>query len=450
MVVACTQSHEQPRLPPRQTPIPEELRPRQITELIVEPAPAEPNRTAPEIKGSIPRRFGSPGAVRWSLDLGQPIRSMRWTPLAGLVVSTDKDVHNVTSQGIHRFRSVAGTEHSVFALGEAEVIWSPAFSRIQQLRRWGRHGWQREWHGEVTADELGNIFLLDASTVSLLAEDGSDRWRASPAGLRSLKGPFLCSDDMLFHGIRGLGGVAVRVSKRGFVMRETTLERGAALVGAGPDCEPLVWKRGKTALLDTTGKIIWQLSSFELPFVTRGRLGFAFVHFMADQPVRIEGRSDSGRSLYGSSLPVSGRVTAARLSLGDNIRPLALGLCIGVSSPCSRSGDNRGPFNTLLMGDTQGRLRIHIRHLQGHVSFVPYPDGGMVVASSAGEKQTDLTLRDERHGIVWQLQLPGRLSAGPYVGPSGEVYVGTCRNWECTKPHLLTAITGRVPPESDE
>jgi hypothetical protein len=69
----------------------------------------------------------------------------------------------------------------------------------------------------------------------------------------------------------------------------------------------------------------------------------------------------------------------------------------------------------------------------------------MVVAGSSDEHQTDLTARDARENVLWSVSLPGRLSAGPYVGPEGEIYVATCAGWDCRSPYFLFAVTGRKP-----
>jgi hypothetical protein len=72
------------------------------------------------------------------------------------------------------------------------------------------------------------------------------------------------------------------------------------------------------------------------------------------------------------------------------------------------------------------------------------------VASSPEETVTELTLRDDRSdAVTWQISLPGRLSAGPYVGPEGEIYVATCNGWDCAPPYLLIAITGIEPDKDD-
>ena len=82
------------------------------------------------------------------------------------------------------------------------------------------------------------------------------------------------------------------------------------------------------------------------------------------------------------------------------------------------------------------------------LGMIPYDTGGFVVASSPEEELTELTRRDAQQSVIWQVSLPGRLSAGPYVGPSGEIYLATCRGWDCGPPHLLIAVTGTIQEES--
>jgi len=381
--------------------------------------------------------------VRWVTELSAPITFVRWSPLAGLVVSAGTEVHNVTSRGQKRWYVVAGQGHRLFTAGDNEVVWSPSFQRLSEIRRWGRQGWQRKWHGDLVGDEERGFFLVDAATVSAVGPDGKDRWRASLEGLRRLEGPYACAEGSLFHGIRGLEGVAVTISKRGAVMRETVLERGAVVLGAGESCAPLVWHGDEVSLLDARGIKQWRHPAPSAPMVRRLDGGFLLVSHAADKPVRFTAIRDAGEVVWSQDLPASGRVTGIGLHPGANLRARLVGLCLDVSSPCARPGGDRGPYNALMTLAPNGELRALVRHTSGHLAFAPHPRGGFVVASSPDVELTELTLRsDVGDSVVWQLSLPGRLSAGPHVGPEGEIYIATCNGWDCDPPYLLIAITG--------
>jgi hypothetical protein len=227
-------------------------------------------------------------------------------------------------------------------------------------------------------------------------------------------------------------------------MRETVLERGALVLGAGPNCEPLVWHGGEVALLDSRGLKQWQYPAKSAPIVHRIEGGFLLADYGPDRPVRLTAMHDRGTVAWTSELPVAGRLTRIGAIAGDNLRARAVGLCLDVSSPCARPGENRGPYNALLTPAAGGGLRVLVRHTRGHLGLVPYGAGGFVVASSPDEGLTELTRRDADETVIWQVSLPGRLSAGPYVGPTQEIYLATCNGWDCQSPHLLIAVTGSV------
>jgi hypothetical protein len=445
--LSCRDPAPTPRPPRRQTPIPEKT----STTGLVNTSPPHPivHRTSSIVKGAEATQFETPGAVRWTLNLGKPITFMRWSPLAGLVVSAGNDVHNVTSRGNHRWRFVAGKNHRLFVVDEAEIVWSPAFSRLNQLLRGGRQGWSRNWSGKIATGGNGKVYLLDASTVAALGADGRDRWRASPEGVRELEGPFPCEDGTLFHGLSGLQRVAARISSRGSVMRETSLERGSVLIGASPGCEPLIWIDDEVALLNPGGHPIWKRPAPVLPFVRRINGGFVLIHSLADRPAHLQVLNDDGRIYHSGTLPVSGRLTNAQIIQRDDFGVKTIGLCLDVTSPCSRPDENRGPFNAILTSTGRDDYRVLIRHVKGHLSFSAYNNHSIVIANSKTARETKLTLRNSDYSITWQVTLPGRLSAGPYVGPKGEIYVATCSGWECDHPHLLISITGRTPPDAN-
>jgi hypothetical protein len=450
LAVACQEGGKAtPPLPPVSSPIPERapgaasLAERDPVE--APPAPNQPPSPAKLLDAPKPRRFATPGAVRWTANLDAPITFLRWSKLGGLLVSAGAEVHNVTSWGQDRWRVVAGKGHRLFPAEENEIVWSPQFHRLSEIRRWGRTGWHRKWGGKLAGDEQTGFFLVDAATVAAVAPDGKDRWRASLEGLRRLEGPYPCSEGTLFHGIRGLEGVAVTISKRGAVMRETVLERGATLLGAGPACEPLVWQGGGVALLDSRGLEQWRHRTTSAPMVHRLDGGFLLASYAADKPVRLTAIRDRGTVEWSRDLPVSGRLTRIGVVPGQNLRPRAVGLCLDVSSPCARPGESRGPFNTLLTPAANDTLRTMVRHTSGHLALEPFPAGGFLMASSPDENITELTLRDDEGAVIWQVSLPGRLSAGPHLGPDDEIYLATCNGWGCEAPHMLIAVTGAEP-----
>ncbi len=450
--VACREAPSPPPLPTRVTPIPEQSPQSSVAiDEKTDPPVAVQSRISQIVSGPKLQRFKKPGAVRWILELAGPITFIRWTPLAGLVVSVGDEVHNITSQGDDRWRFVGGQHHRLFNLDTTEILWSPAFNRLNQLVRRGRQGWSRRWNGKLVSDQRGGIYLLDASTVAAIGSDGRDRWRASLEGVRKLEGPFPCEDGALFHGMSGLQRVAVHITRRGSLMSETALGRGAVLIGSGSMCKPLVWLGGEIAMLDVRGNTLWKKPMSRLPFVHRLDGGFALVSTNAAGTAHLDVLADDGRVLQASELPVSGRLTGVRiLPRPDSLSVDAIGVCLDVTSPCSKPEGTRGPFNALVSTVPGIGFRAMLRHVQGHLNFAPYPEGGLLVANSQTAMETDLTLRDARRSILWQVVLPGRLSSGPYVGPSGEVYVATCRGWSCEAPYILVSITGRAPtPKQD-
>jgi hypothetical protein len=445
---AGCQEHRRPPPPqPISSPIPERAG-GSVASRPEEPPPPEAGLTvtpARLLDGPQAARFTTPGRARWIVELSAPITFLRWSPLTGLVVSAGPDVENVTSWGQRRWRVVAGAGHRLFAAGEDEILWSPQFQRLSQIRRWGRIGWQRTWSGELVGDQVDGVFMVDAATVAAIGDDGKDRWRASLEGLRRIEGPYPCDGGTVFHGIRGLEGVAVTISTRGAVMRETVLERGAVVLAAGPDCAPLVWQGDELSLLDTRGLGQWRHPFPAAPIVQRLPGGFLLASHRAGAAVRLTAIRDGGEVAWSQELPVSGRLTHLGALPADDLRARAVGLCLDVSSPCARPAGDRGPFNALLTPAADGTLRVLERHTGGHLGLAAHPAGGYVMASSQSEELTELTLRGERDVVQWQVTLPGRLSAGPYVGPDGEVYVGTCQGWGCAPPYRLIAVTGVEP-----
>jgi hypothetical protein len=316
---------------------------------------------------------------------------------------------------------------------------------LTQLNRRKRRGWSRDWEGQLSTDSAGFVYLLDGSTVAALGSDGKDRWRASLEGLRRLAGPFTCGGDALYHGLSGLQRVAARVTSRGAVLRQIELDRGAILLGAGSNCEPLVWRDGEIVFVNERGHPQWRMVYKEIPDVHRVDGGFIIIGTTNEHSVRLDTVSDAGKVSRSARLPVAGRIPHTAIIGQPGLDVAAVGLCLGVNSPCARPNGTRGPFNVLVIPSERTGYRVLERHIKGHLGFAVFPPGGIVVATSAEEGSTDIALRDSTHAIVWQRTVPGRLSAGPYVGPSNEIYVATCRTWECEPPYILVSITGQGP-----
>lgn len=452
LVLCCVSCHETaqspPPLKPISTPIPEKTgtHHRATPDGNKErPSTLLPDALARMLKRPPAIRFSTPGSVRWKVSLEKPITFIRWTPLAGLVVSAGPNVHNITSRGVDRWRFVAGDDHQMFVVADQEVAWSPAFGYLSQIQRRGRRGWKREWTSDLKDDGSGGFFLVDAATVSAIGPDGKDRWRSAIEGLRRLEGPFPCAEGSLFHGMRGMEGVAVNISNRGVVVRETTLERGAIVLGAGPNCTPLVWNGSEIGLLDNRGLYVWHRGMPAEPMAKRIDGGFILASAGIERPVLLESVRDNGNIAWSTNLPVSGLMTDLEVLNKQDVSRHVIGICMDISSPCSRPSGTRGPFNTLITADEKHDFYVLQRHIKGHLNFTAYDDGGMVVASSSDEHQTDLTARDARENVLWSVSLPGRLSAGPYVGPEDEIYVATCAGWDCRSPYSLFAVTGRKP-----
>jgi hypothetical protein len=157
-----------------------------------------------------------------------------------------------------------------------------------------------------------------------------------------------------------------------------------------------------------------------------------------------------GRTVAKGALPVSGRITRADAIADVGVGIAGIGFCLDVTHPCAAPESNRGPYNALLTRDGKGGFRPLIRHTAGHLGVVRLDDGGLLTASTKDGLETDLLRRDAAENVLWQRTLPGRLSAGPYVGPYGAVYIATCANWTCDTPYRLFAVTVDAPKsESD-
>lgn len=377
-----------------------------------------------------------------------PVSAVRATLLGGLLLSAGRDVINVTSRGEQRWRVAAGRGHELLEVGGEEIIWSPEYGLITHLMPKGRKGWSRPWTGTLAADGGDGVYLVDASTVSAMGPDGADRWRATPEALRHMEGPFPCDDGVLFQGTRGMESVAIRITRRGTVLTETPLDRGAIVIGAGAACEPLVWRGDEVSLLDSRGLPKWTYRVGEAPFTKRIRGGFLLVNTGAGHQVRLHVLGDQGRAVSAREIPASGRVTRVEVADKGKLAVAAVGLCLDNSSPCSRREETRGPFNTLVTYTASGEPRILLRHTQGHLGFSAARQGGIIVASSAGPELTEVSRRDASDRVLWETALQGRLTAGPYESPAGHVYVATCQGWDCRPPFNLVSLVGDPVPES--
>jgi hypothetical protein len=409
--------------------------------------------TAPSVESLLSAppqaRWTSPGGLRWRLALDAPITSIRWSILGGLVVSVGENIQNVTSRGVARWSRVAGAGHRVYRIADQEILWSPEFGKLAELLPQGDEGWTRSWSAEVVGGDLGEPLLVDAGTVAAIGADGSDRWRVALDGLRRISGPFRCGDGVLFQGSRGLKGVAVTISARGTVIREVELERGALVVGASAACDPLVWNGAELGLLDARGLYRWRREYGSLPAVARDAEGFVLAGGAPERPVQVEAVSVDGRGRWSEELPLSGRFSRFDILEGALHGALLAGLCLNVESACSKLDGDRGPYNTVVRVGGGGRVGVLEREAQGHVGMARLEPRGLALAASSEEGSTELTLRDGGGAIRTVVTLPGRLSAGPFVGPGGEVYVATCATWGCRAPYALYAVTGIGEPSSD-
>ena len=402
-----------------------------------------------KVTRSLIYRLSTPGALRWKLNLKNKISALHWSPIAGLVVSVGVEVHNITSHGVDRWSVVAGKAHKLFTIFGEEILWSPQFKRLSHLMRFGRTGWRRNWNVDLAYDGRNGLYLRDAATICAIGQDGKDRWRISMENMRKLEGPFACDNGVLFCGIKGMERVAINISERGTIVRELMLERGSVLLGASRTCKPLVWNTKSVSLLDDRGIAIWKKTLKNMPIVKRQNDGFLLAVSGPDTLIQMEHVSDTGINNWNLTLPVKGRLTKLGVISEPEGARISMGLCMDVSSPCAKSEGTRGPYNTLITGNKHEGFRVLLRQIKGHLGFTQYPSGGIVTADSTKKNETDLTRRDKDGTILWTLSLSGRLTAGPSLGPNGEVYLATCNGWKCTAPYTMYSVTGMIS-ESDK
>jgi hypothetical protein len=89
------------------------------------------------------------------------------------------------------------------------------------------------------------------------------------------------------------------------------------------------------------------------------------------------------------------------------------------------------------------------RVVQGHINITEVSDG-FVVAVSRKNNETELTKKDRHGSILWTVRIPGRFSAGPYTGPYGGIYLGTCKGWNCMPPYNFISVTASKDQDKDE
>lgn len=413
-----------------------------------EEAPLSPSESlSAMLKAPLMVRFTTPGHVRHSVLFDAPVESISWSAEAGFTVSSGAYVHNVTTRGQERWKLNAGTGHQVYVTEGVEIIWSQQFESIFQMKRHGRVGWKRPWPYPPSFQAPDTLYLVDAANVSRLGGDGRERWRVTVNDVRKLEGPFTCDRQVLFQGKRGQKGVATVVSDTGAVVSEGALPFGAVVLGASFNCEPIIWSSGNVALVGERGEMKWSYPLKNRPLFFRLFNTYLFIVPDPTDDVSIVTVDKVGTILYKRSLPISGRVTGGTVIELSGLRQ-TIALCKDVSSPCARRDGNRGPYNVLLTGET-GQFTVLERLVKGHNNIAPFFNEGFVYAGSSSEDATNVTMYDSQAKIIFDTILPGRLSAGPYVGPYGGVYVGTCMGWDCRKPYRFIAITGAVKDGED-
>ena len=409
-------------------------------------APLSPKQLLSQmLKAPRMTRFTTPGHVRYSIVFDAPVEGIRWSASAGLTVSSGQYLHNVTTKGEERWKLNAGTGHRVFVTDGEEIIWSKQFESIFQMKRQGRIGWQKPWPYPLTFHPPNSLFMVDAANVSRLGGDGHERWRVTVEDARKLEGPFSCDENVLFQGKRGLKSVAIVVSESGTVISETELPFGAVVLGTSFKCEPIIWTSGSVALIAGRGVSRWSYPLKNRPLFFRLFNTYLFVVPDPQEDVSVVAIDKAGTILYKRGLPISGRVTNGTVIELSGLKQ-AIALCKDVSSPCARRDGNRGPYNVLLAGQT-GQFSVLERLVKGHNSIAAFFNQGFVYAGSSTENATTVTLYDNQEKIVWDTELPGRLSAGPFVGPYGGIYLGTCMGWKCTPPYRFISMTGAVIEE---
>lgn len=392
------------------------------------------------LKQPLVARYSTLGMARYSLLFDAPIVHIQWSAHAGMSISSGKFVHNVTTKGDVRWKVNAGINHEIFLAEQQEVVWARQYGFIFQMVRQGRVGWRKDWESNLAFNPPDTVYLLDASNISKLSEDGLERWRVNVEGVRKLDGPFDCDEFVLFQGKRGQKSVATVISDKGTVVNEIELAFGSVVLGASFQCEPIVWSSGQVQLLNSRGDITWAYPLKNKPLFFRLYNTFVLVVPDAQEAVDVMMLDKQGNLLFKRALPIFGRVTDGKVLELTGLSQ-AIALCKDMSSPCAKGDGNRGPFNVVLTGE-RGKFSVLERLVKGHNNIEIFPRKGFVHVASSEENTTTVTMRDNQGQVRWDLTLPGRVSVGPYVGPYGGIYVGTCMGWECLPPYRLISITG--------
>ena len=397
-------------------------------------------------------RYSTPGMLRYAVMLQNPISSITWSPLAGFSVSSGRQIYNITSKGLNRWHINAGLEHKVYISNNQEIIWSKDFKKIFKIIRNGRTGWSFNWPIEPLFKTGGEIYLADASNVATLSTSGSQKWMATIEGVRKIEGPFPCGNKVMFQGRRGKISVAVVITNSGAIFSEFSLPVASVLLGASNDCLPLVWSGEESGneifMLNSRGDTTWSHHLETVPVFNKLKDGYLLAIPHATSSIRLVKLDFNGNVKWNKKLPVTGRITSMNIFNKKGSTDV-IAICKDVSSPCTRQNGNRGPFNTVIMG-SKGHFSILERVIQGHINISNIADNGFITAVSRRENETELTMRDSFGSVLWTLNLPGRFSAGPYAGPYGAIYLGTCTGWSCTPPYRFLSVTAATPSKDEK
>lgn len=395
-------------------------------------------------------RFATPGMVRFAIPLNEPVSFITWSPLAGFSVSVGRSVHNITSKGLDRWQINAGSGHRIFVIDGEEVIWSKEFERLFHVMRNGRTGWSIVWKHEPMFKSGSDVYLVDAANVAAINSRGKQKWLVSPQEVRTMEGPFVCNNNVLFQGRRGKQSMAYVITPGGSIFAKYEMPVASVLLGTSDNCLPVIWsgeeQNNEIFLLNTRGEIAWSHHLKTVPLFNKTRDAYLLAIPNDENPIRMVKLNFDGSVAWNSELPVIGRLTRMDIFDAGNGQQV-VGLCKDVSSPCTRNGGNRGPFNTVVLG-RNGKFSVLERVVSGHINITEIKNKGFVTAVSRTENETELTMRNSEGAILWTTLLPGRFSAGPYAGPYDAVYLGTCTGWKCKPPYHFISVTA-VKKEKD-
>lgn len=394
-------------------------------------------------------RLETPGALRSRALLPGIASSLQpATSERGVLVSIGSSLLLMSLEAT-RGHWAAGASHQVLALDGIDIVYAPAFKELFELLPRGRRGWSRQVaQGHVMVSENG-VYILDASTLRKISSDGKDEWQAVIQGARQLEGPFPCDTGVVVQGRRGSVGEAVRLGVHGDIGRRLELKSGALLLAVTRSCDPVVWSEGRLLQLDERGQTTWGRATNHMPLCTTLPAGLACIASRGESSALFELICATGKTLAASELPMTGRLTAAKVASSPKGLARVIAACTDVTSPCARRDTNRGPFNALMGVSDDGTVTPLFQHPTGHIGFEVLPDGRLVTASSIDGEATSVTTRDASNRVLWLANLPGRLSAGPTVA-SNTVYVATCKGLACEPPYELFGLTLERPDPSQD